>query len=198
MSTRETLIEAALSVLEREGAAQFSTRAVCAIANVTAPTLYHHFGNADGLLSAAVEEAFRQFLAAKIDAADSADPETALRDGWDDYVRFAADRPLIYAAMMARLFQGVEIPAARQAFALVAEQVAALAAAGRLRLPPDEAAQLAWASVNSAAMLHVTAALQVSDQLVAPDPSVIEFLRERALRDLCEPIATRPKTRTRD
>jgi AcrR family transcriptional regulator len=198
MSTRETLIEAALTVLEREGAAQFSTRAVCAIANVTAPTLYHHFGNADGLLSAAVEEAFRQFLAAKIDAADSADPETALRDGWDDYVRFAADRPLIYAAMMARLFQGVEIPAARQAFALVAEQVAALAAAGRLRLPPDEAAQLAWASVNSAAMLHVTAALQVSDQLVAPDPSVIEFLRERALRDLCEPIATRPKARTRD
>jgi AcrR family transcriptional regulator len=188
MSTRETLIEAALTVLEREGSAQFSTRAVCAIANVTAPTLYHHFGNADGLLSAAVEEAFSQFLAAKVDAADATDPEMALRDGWDDYVRFAADRPLIYAAMMARLFQGVEIPAARQAFALVAEQVAALEAAGRLRLPAGEAAQLAWASVNSAAMLHVTAALQVSDHLAAPEPSVIEFLRERALRDLCEPI----------
>ena len=188
MTTRETLIAAALTVLEQEGSAHFSTRAVCAIANVTAPTLYHHFGNADGLLSAAVEEAFRQFLDAKLDAADaSTDPETALRDGWDDYVRFAADRPLIYAAMMARLFQGVEIVAARQAFAIVGEQISALEAAGRLRLPADEAAHLAWASVNSAAMLHVTAALHVSQYLGAPEPSVIDFLRERAIRDLCEP-----------
>jgi len=186
MSKRETLIAAALTLLEREGSAQFSTRAVCAIADVTAPTLYHHFGNADGLLSAAVEEAFRQFLDAKVDAASATtDPETALRGGWDDYVRFAADRPLIYAAMMARLFQGVEIPAARQAFAIVAEQIAVLEAAGRLRLPAGEAAQLAWASVNSAAMLYVTAALHVSDYLGAPEPSVIEFLRERALADLC-------------
>ena len=102
-------------------------------------------------------------------------------------MRFAADRPLIYAAMMARLFQGVEIPAARQAFAMVAEQIAALETAGRLRLPSEEAVQLAWASVNSAAMLHVTAALHVSDYLAAPEPSLIEMLRERALRDLCEP-----------
>jgi len=188
MSKRETLIAAALTLLEREGSAQFSTRAVCAIADVTAPTLYHHFGNADGLLSAAVEEAFRQFLDAKVAAAGAtADPETALREGWDDYVRFAADRPLIYAAMMARLFQGVEIPAARQAFAIVAQQISALEAAGRLRLPAGEAAQLAWSSVNSAAMLYVTAALHVSDYLGAPEPSVIEFLRERALEDLCGP-----------
>jgi len=192
MSTREILIEAALTVLEREGSAQFSTRAVCAIANVTAPTLYHHFGSADGLLSAAVEEAFKQFLAAKLNAPEATDPETALRDGWDDYVRFAADRPLIYAAMMARLFQGVEILAARQAFAIVAEQISAIGAAGRLRLPPDEAVHLAWASVNSAAMLHVTAALHVSDYLAAPAPSLIEMLRERALRDLCEPLPQAP------
>jgi AcrR family transcriptional regulator len=186
MSTRETLIAAALTILERDGSAQFSTRAVCAIANVTAPTLYHHFGNADGLLSAAVEVAFAQFLAAKTQAENATDPEMALRNGWDDYVRFAADRPLVYAAMMARLFQGVEIPAARQAFATVAEQLSALEAAGRLRLPPDEAAQLAWASVNSAAMLHVTAALHVSKYLGSPEPSLIEFLRERALRDLIQ------------
>jgi len=187
MSTREVLIAAALTVIEREGSAQFSTREVLAIANVTAPTLYHHFGNADGLLNAAVEEAFKQFLAAKVEAEVATDPETALRNGWDDYVRFAADRPLIYAAMMARLFQGVEIPAARQAFALVAEQISALATSGSLRLPKDEAAQLAWASVNSAAMLHVTAALHVSDYLGAPDSSLIDFLRERALQDLCGP-----------
>ena len=55
MDTRDALVAAALTVLERDGEGQFSTRAVCAIANVTAPTLYHHFGNANGLLSAAME-----------------------------------------------------------------------------------------------------------------------------------------------
>jgi AcrR family transcriptional regulator len=59
------LLAAALKVLEEEGEAQFSTRSVCAIANVTAPTLYHHDGTADGLLSAAMAEAFSQFLESK-------------------------------------------------------------------------------------------------------------------------------------
>jgi AcrR family transcriptional regulator len=55
MSTRTILISAALAVLEQDGETRFSTRSVCAIAKVSAPTLYHHFGNADGLLSAALD-----------------------------------------------------------------------------------------------------------------------------------------------
>ncbi|OMF42955.1 TetR family transcriptional regulator, partial [Paenibacillus rhizosphaerae] len=54
MNTYDKILAAALKVLEEEGGAQFSTRAVTAIAQVTAPTLYHHFGSADGLLSAAI------------------------------------------------------------------------------------------------------------------------------------------------
>lgn len=92
MDTRATILSATLEVLEEKGEAQFSTRSVCAIAKVSAPTLYHHFGSADGLLSAAMTEAFAQFLRSKIAAVQSDDPATALREGWDDYVRFAADR----------------------------------------------------------------------------------------------------------
>ena len=65
MDTRTILVAAALQVLEHQGEAAFSTRAVCAMAGVTAPTLYHHFGSADGLLSAAITEGFAQFLAGK-------------------------------------------------------------------------------------------------------------------------------------
>jgi AcrR family transcriptional regulator len=54
VDTREALIAAAFKALEEEGEAKFSTRAV--------PTLYYHFGNADGLLSATLEEGFLQFL----------------------------------------------------------------------------------------------------------------------------------------
>src|SRR5208282_1851356 len=178
MDTRETLVAAALKVLEQDGEAQFSTRAVCAIANVTAPTLYHHFGNADGLLSAAMAEAFAQFLESKKAAVQSPDPETALRQGWDDYVRFAAARPRLYAAMMSRVLQGGKIPAAEQGFAQLKDRIAAIAAEGRLAVMSEVAADLAWASVNAAALLHVTAQFR---NTAPPDPAAVNGLRELAM-----------------
>src|SRR5271154_6675344 len=140
MDTRETLVAAALQVLEQEGEAQFSTRAVCAVAKVTAPTLYHHFGNADGLLSAAIAEAFVQFLAGKKDAIQSPDPTVALCESWDNYVNFAATRPRLYAAMMARVLQGADIPAAQHGHAMLLERIAAIQAEGRLAMPASAGA----------------------------------------------------------
>lgn len=185
MDTRKTLLAAALKVLEQEGQAQFSTRAVCALANVTAPTLYHHFGSADGLLSAAIAEAFQQFLARKKAAIRSSDPVTALGEGWDDYVRFAAERPRLYAAMMARLLQGADIPAAGQAHAMLVERIAAIAAQGRLAMPAEAAVQVAWASANSAALLYVTAAMQGTARPRRPDPDIVARLRDGAIRAIC-------------
>lgn len=175
MDTRETLVAAALKILEREGAAHFSTRAVCLLANVTAPTLYHHFGSSDGLLSAAVAEAFRQFLERKRVAKQSSDPAIALRQGWDNYVRFAAERPRLYAVMIGRVLLGARIPAAEEARALHVEHIRAIAARGQLAIPADAAADLAWASAHAAAILYVTARGRT------PDPAVISGLREQAM-----------------
>ena len=93
MDTKATLVAAALKLIEQEGEAHFSTRAVCDIAKVKAPTLYHHFRSADGLLNAAIAEAFEQFLMSKRSAIQSPDPVAALIEGWDNYVGFAAARP---------------------------------------------------------------------------------------------------------
>jgi AcrR family transcriptional regulator len=186
MDTRDTLVAAALTALEQDGAEKFSTRAVCSIANVTAPTLYHHFGSADGLLSAALEEAFRQFLESKKAAIQSSDPVLALEEGWNDYVRFAAERPRLYAAMMARLLQGADIPAAGQAYALLIERIEAIAAAGRLAMAVNDAAQTAWASANAASLLHVTAVLQATAGMQPPDPAVIDGVRDRAMTAICK------------
>lgn len=184
METRDALVAAALKVLEQGGEAQFSTRAVCAIANVTAPTLYHHFGNSDGLLSAALAEAFDEFLASKIVALRSTDPVMALREGWDDYVRFAAARPRLYVAMMSRFLQGAEIPAAKQASELLLERVRAIAAAGRLAVTVEAAADHVWAAVNAASLLYVTAAKRDAKP---PDPSVIADIRERTMQSILTP-----------
>ena len=184
METRDALVAAALKVLEQDGEAQFSTRAVCAIANVTAPTLYHHFGNADGLLSAAIAQAFSEFLASKIAAVTSPDPATALREGWDDYVRFAEARPRLYVAMMSRFLQGAEIPAARQASELLLEHIRAAAAAGHLAVAVETAADHIWSGVNAAALLHVTAAQRGARP---PDPAVIADIRERTMQSILNP-----------
>ena len=184
MNTRATLLAAALKVLEEEGEAEFSTRAVCALANVTAPTLYHHYGSADGLLSAAMTEAFSQFLESKKAAVQSADPVTALREGWDDYVRFAAARPRLYAAMMSRVLNGAQIPAAEQAFALLIKRVAAIAADGRLALAVAAAADLLWASANAASLLYVTAQLR---KTAMPAPAVLKDIRENAMQAILTP-----------
>lgn len=187
MDTRRRLIDAALEVLERDGSAGFSTRAVCAIVNVGPPTLYHHFGSADGLLSAAITDAFEQFLRDKTAASQSPDPEASLREGWDDYVRFAAERPRLYATMLARLLSGAVIPAADQSFALLADHIHGIAEAGRLAMPEDAAAQLAWGSVNSVALLYVTTALHMTEHLRPPDPAVVQAIRDRMISDICTP-----------
>lgn len=188
MSTKETLVAAALEVLERDGQAQFSTRAVCAMADVSAPTLYHHFGSADGLLSAAITEAFAQFLAGKKAVELSRDPREALRQGWDNYVQFAADRPRLYAAMVAKVLSGSAIPAAEQARHLLVERIQAIASDGGLAMTVTAAADLIWASAHGAAVLHVTAPSS------PPDPAVIEALRERALESICTSLTKGQET----
>ena len=184
MNTHDILLDAALKVLEEDGEAQFSTRKVCAIANVTAPTLYHHYGSADGLLSAALAEAFGQFLESKKAVIRSADPVVVLREGWNDYVRFAATRPRLYAAMMSRVLDGADIPAAEQAFALLIARIGAIAAKGRLRPTVAAAADLMWASANAASLLHVTARLRKG---APPTSVVLEQIREDALRSILKP-----------
>ena len=191
MNTSDILLDAALKVLEEDGEAQFSTRKVCAIANVTAPTLYHHYGSADGLLSAALAEAFGQFLESKKAVIRSADPVVVLREGWNDYVRFAATRPRLYAAMMSRVLDGADIPAAEQAFAPLLARIAAIAAKGRLRPTVAAAADLMWASANAASMLHVTARLRKG---APPASAVLEQIREDALRSILKP-ATKGRSR---
>jgi AcrR family transcriptional regulator len=185
MDTREALIAAAFKVLEEEGEAKFSTRAVLAIAEVSAPTLYHHFGNADGLMSATLEEAFRQFLQSKRAAERSADPVTTLVEGWNDYVRFAAARPRLYAAMLSRLLQGGQIPAAERAFEILIQQLRAVDAHDRLALDVNAAADRMWASANAAALLHVTARVR---QAPPPSQAVLLDLRESALKAILSPV----------
>ena len=173
MDTRDLIIMHALATLEAHGLAGFSTRAVCTLAGVTAPTLYHHFGSADGLLSAAVSQGFDQFLARKTSRPPVDDPAADLLDGWDDYVAFAQERPHLYAAMTARILSGANIPAAALARQHLAAKLSALKAQGALMTDVATAADLLWSTSHAAALLCVAGA-------GPPNPAVLAALRKTA------------------
>jgi AcrR family transcriptional regulator len=86
MTVRTRILEAAADLLAQSADADASTRAVCDAAGVTAPTLYHHFGDKEGLLTAMVDFGWAQFLEAKREVAVVVHEQVAddIRGGWDN------------------------------------------------------------------------------------------------------------------
>jgi AcrR family transcriptional regulator len=139
--TRQQLLDVTAALLEHTGAEEVSIRSVCQAAGVTAPTVYHHFGDKKALLEAVAAEGFRRYLSAKHSRRPSADPLVDLRRGWADHVGFGLEHPAFY-----RLMYGTpnaeERPAAREGHRVLVGILDRLAEAGRLRLPPEQAATM--------------------------------------------------------
>jgi hypothetical protein len=89
-------------------------------------------------------------------------------------VRFASERPLLYVAVLSRFLLGADIPAARQARESLLENIRAIDVLGQLAMPPEAAADLAWATAHAAATLFVTASAG------PPGDAVIAALRDNA------------------
>ncbi|QFU89701.1 TetR/AcrR family transcriptional regulator [Amycolatopsis sp. YIM 10] len=139
--TRQQILDATAGLLARLGAEAVSIRDVCQAAGVTAPTVYHHFGDKKGLLDAVAEEGFTRYLRTKRARKPSGDPLADLRRGWNDHIGFALEHPAFYRLMYGTPNAEARPPAREGHRALVAI-LDRLAAAGRLRLPPEEAATL--------------------------------------------------------
>ena len=148
--TRERILQAAARLLAESGGAPVSTRAVCAAAGVGAPTLYHHFGDKDGLLDAVVAYGFEQYLAEKRARPATGDPVEDLRRGWDAHVEFGLARPAFYALMYGA---GRRAGAAsEEAHRILLQMTEAVARAGRLRVPVKTAAGMIHAASMGATL----------------------------------------------
>jgi AcrR family transcriptional regulator len=138
-STRQQILDVTAMLLERVGAEEVSIRHVCQEAGITAPTVYHHFGDKRALLEAVAAEGFERYLETKLDRAPSTDPLVDLRHGWDDHVGFGLEHPAFY-----RLMYGTpnaeRHPSGHKAYLMLLDIIHRLADVGRLRLPPEQAA----------------------------------------------------------
>ncbi|AXB41552.1 TetR/AcrR family transcriptional regulator [Amycolatopsis albispora] len=139
--TRQQILDATAALLEHTGAEQVSIRDVCQAAGVTAPTVYHHFGDKNSLFEAVAEEGFRRYLGTKRSRKPSADPLADLRRGWTDHVGFGLAHPAFYRLMYGTPNAETR-PAAREGHRVLVGILDRLAEAGRLRLPPEQAATL--------------------------------------------------------
>jgi AcrR family transcriptional regulator len=94
------LVQAARRILENEGPAALSLRAVAREAGVSPAAPYHHFKDKGELLEAVANEGWAQ-LGAEVAAARGAAPcnKTALTDIGVAYVRFARANPALYRVM---------------------------------------------------------------------------------------------------
>lgn len=93
------MLDAAASLLREEGHAALTTRSVCDRAGVTAPTLYHHFGDKAGLLQSLAGRELQAFFARKRSARPTNDPVADLMRGWDDWIAFARRHLPLVAAL---------------------------------------------------------------------------------------------------
>lgn len=134
------MLEAAEALLDASPDRDIATRAVCDAVGVGAPVLYRLFGDKNGLLSAVVDHGFDRYLSTKRAAKPSSDPVADLRDGWDTHVAFALAHPAVYRLMYSPSFTAVPA-AADEALRLLRDVLERCAAAGRLRIEPDAAAQ---------------------------------------------------------
>jgi AcrR family transcriptional regulator len=157
MTTEEIILAAAGELLESGGPAAVTTRAVCNAANVTAPTLYHHFGDMDGLVNALVNGGITDFMAAKRANRNTEDPLADLRRGWDRWIEFALKRPALFRLMIERASRDPEL--GREAHAIMRATLERMHAKGLLAVDVDVAARAVQAASNGVLSLFAQGAM---------------------------------------
>ena len=173
--TRDRLLLAAAELMHESGDASVSTRAVCERAGVEAPTLYHYFGNKQGLIDAVIQHGFNQYIDPEAGQDNSLDPIDAIRRGWDRHVRFGLDNPRFYALLYGNVERGRPCAITSPALARLTELLTRAAAAGLLRVAPAEAAPRILA-----ANVGVTLGL-IAQPEDATDLELSDHVREAAL-----------------
>lgn len=141
IAARERLLIAGAQLLDQAQGGDVSTRAILQVAGVQAPTLYHHFGNKEGLLDEVVSHGFRQYLTRRQQTDESADPVALVREGWDTHVRFGIEHPAFYSYIYSRVEKGRQCGVVSEVQAMILRTLEPAARAGGLKVPADVAAR---------------------------------------------------------
>jgi AcrR family transcriptional regulator len=161
---RTALLDAAMTIVARDGAAALSLRGVARAAGVSAMAPYHHFADRAALVAEVAAIGFERLYVDKLAALAASDdgPRAALVAGARAYVGFILANPELY-----RLMKGNELAdrAAHPALATVAARPGAklaelVAALGPLNVTPASAAKAIWALAHGLGLLAIDGYLE--------------------------------------
>jgi AcrR family transcriptional regulator len=181
---RRAILDATESLMVRGGSDDFSIRQLAERCGYTPPTIYHYFGDKQGLVDALLEERFASLLAMVEDIEVRDDPVANLRGMVDAFLAFVRRNPTFYRLIIARSPSGADRtpPSAEAARERMSKPWNDLHRLGRLQDDdPLAASQALWS------VLHGLTALQVArpDHDWAPDLTRIAI--DAMLRGLLRP-----------
>ena len=183
---KRALLEAALEMLDEEGAEGIGLRELARRVGVSAAAPYRHFRGRQALLEAVATEGFRRFsamMAAKEQDLPEIEQLPAMAEA---YVRFALVQPALFRLMFSRQ---VDKTGNRALHDAAIEAYASLAKAAAREVPdaPSEGAVVAWSFVHGLAMLLL------DEQILGVSPqnsdSLVRNLSQRFVRAMRAAVA---------
>lgn len=183
---KRALLEAALEMLDEEGAEGVGLRELARRVGVSAAAPYRHFRGRQALLEAVATEGFRRFsamMAAKEQDLPEVEQLPAMAEA---YVRFALVQPALFRLMFSRQ---VDKTGNRALHDAAVEAYASLAKAAAREVPdaPSEGAVIAWSFVHGLAMLLL------DEQILGVSPqnsdSLVRNLSQRFVRAMRAAVA---------
>jgi AcrR family transcriptional regulator len=159
---RARLIDAAIVLLDRDGEAGMTLRALAKATGVSAMAPYRHFPDKAALLGAVAEAGFAELAAALAEADGAESPRAALVAQGLAYFRFAQRRPALFRMMFGGN-PGCD-PATKEygeAFAILSHRVASLAGDDS-----GPATLAAWGVVHGLATLALDGRVPAADGVV--------------------------------
>ncbi len=180
---RRAILDATESLLVEEGYEGFSMRRLAGRCGYTAPTIYHHFGDKQGLLDSVVEARFRLVLERVADLPPYDDPLDAVREMLMEFARFSLENPTHYRLLsLPRSPDAKPVESAERARGLLEAPLAELARRGQLASDDVE---------QAVAFLWIVLQGYLSLRLGHPEADwkrdMLSFSMERALRGLLAP-----------
>lgn len=183
---RRAILDATEALLVEDGFEAFSMRRLADRCGYTAPTIYHHFGDKQGLIDALLDERFQGLIRSLKRAQNGgADDVANLRAFSFAFARFGLRNPTFYALLSQPRPDPDEPvpPAAEEARAIMERPLAKLAADGRLNAELEAAQQIFWAFLHGFVLLRT----HRSDVLFHKD--VLEVGVDALLRSLIRDAA---------
>lgn len=180
VKTRQRLIKAARHLLSTEGREGASSRAICALAAVGAPTIYHHFGDLNGLHRAAIDETYEQVAEAYLQGTRERGPQQGLRNGWGAFNQFARQEPLMCRLVIQHILAGEPPITVAETLETVESDLTKLYKKGILTCPAHEAVQLLWIGTLGTACFTASE----SNKNQQPDPVFQEKMVDLVLNAL--------------